>query len=77
MFQVDLSLFVAIGVYTGIAFIVLLWVYYDRVGKTIHQEKRDRVIFHCVRCGHLYTDRKGVEDAVCPRCGMDNIKLRF
>ena len=77
MITVDFTLFVSAALYAGLAAIAVLWVYYDTYGKTIHAEKRNRDIFHCVKCGHVYTAPKGVEEANCPRCGMDNIKLRF
>ncbi|MCG8528339.1 MAG: hypothetical protein MI748_18305 [Opitutales bacterium] len=77
MFTVDINLFVSTGIFIGLGFIAILWIYYDTYGKSIHQNKRDRVIFHCVKCGHVYTAAKGIEEANCPRCQMDNIKLRF
>jgi predicted RNA-binding Zn-ribbon protein involved in translation (DUF1610 family) len=77
VFTVDLQFFVSAGLYAGLGLIAILWVYYDAYGKTLHESKRNRTIFHCVRCGHVYTAEKGTEEADCPRCGMDNIKLRF
>ena len=77
MFTVDISFFVSAAIYSGLGAIAVLWVYYDTYGKTIHEDRRNRVVFHCVKCGHVYTAPKGVEEAHCPRCNMDNIKLRF
>jgi predicted RNA-binding Zn-ribbon protein involved in translation (DUF1610 family) len=77
MFTVDIGFFVSACIYLGLGMIAILWVFYDAYGKTIHEGKRNRAIFHCVRCGHVYTAAKSMEEANCPRCGMDNIKLRF
>ena len=77
MYTVDIIFFVSASIYAGVAFITVLWVYYDTYGKTIHEDRRNRAVFHCVRCGHVYTAPKEHEEALCTRCGMDNIKLRF
>lgn len=54
-----------------------LWVYYDRRDRVFYDAERSKVTFHCIRCDHLYTEKKGVETALCPKCGHQNVRLKF
>ncbi len=54
-----------------------LWVYYDRRDRTLYDTARRKVSFHCIRCDHVYAQRKGTETAPCPRCGHVNTRLKF
>ncbi len=77
MFELGIEMFITAILFASIATIVFLWVYYDTLGKTVFEKKRQRNVFHCIHCGHVYTADIDVQEAICPRCGMDNIKLRF
>ena len=61
----------------GLAFILGLWLYYDRRDINFYEAKRTMVVFHCVKCGQLYTALKGNEVAGCPACDFKNSRLKF
>ncbi len=67
--------------YTGSALIAvtLLWFYYEKRDRRLFDVRRKRKIFHCVRCGNLYSIRKkDVADGHdCPECGYKNYELSF
>lgn len=67
--------------YTGSALIgiALLWLYYERRDKAQFDARRRRKVFHCVKCGGLYSIRKkDVSDGVeCPECKYKNYELSY
>ena len=77
MFSIDLEVFILIYVVGGLAFILVLWLYYDRRDINLYEAKRTTVVFHCVKCGQLYTALKGNEVAGCPACDFKNSRLKF
>lgn len=68
-------------IYTGSALvgITLLWFFYDRRDKKTFESRRRRKVFHCVRCGNLYSVRKAdvSEGESCPECAYNNYELSF
>jgi DNA-directed RNA polymerase subunit RPC12/RpoP len=54
-----------------------LWVYYDRRDREFYDQSRRKVTFHCIRCDQLYTQPPGAETAPCPKCGHQNVRLKF
>jgi DNA-directed RNA polymerase subunit RPC12/RpoP len=54
-----------------------LWFYYDRRDRTLYDDERRKITFHCIRCDTLYTEKAGTETAPCPKCGHQNIRLKF
>lgn len=54
-----------------------LWYYYDRRDAANFGAERRKITFHCVRCDQLYTQPRGTEMANCPRCGHENVRLKF
>ena len=54
-----------------------LWVYYDRRDRGFYEEQRRRITFHCIRCDHLYTGATKAETVACPKCGHQNVRLKF
>jgi len=54
-----------------------LWLYYDRRDHARFEGERRRTSFCCVRCQKLYVLRGEVENGTCPKCGQENIRLRF
>lgn len=54
-----------------------LWVYYDRRDRGLYEEQRRRITFHCIRCDHLYTGTTKAETITCPKCGHQNVRLKF
>ena len=68
-------------IYTGSALVglSLLWFFYDRRDKCSFEANRRRKVFHCVRCGNLYSVRKGDVSfgEPCPECEYNNYELSF
>jgi len=64
--------FLAIGVLS----VMGLWLYYEGVRRPSDRE-RHRGLFHCVRCGCLYSASPDEGKQKCPSCGFENIRLRF
>lgn len=54
-----------------------LWVFYDRRDRKYFDLPRRKVTFHCIRCDHLYREKRGMETAPCPKCGHVNTRLKF
>ena len=54
-----------------------LWVYYDRRDRAYYDTERRRITFHCIRCDHLYTEKRGTDMAPCPKCSHVNTRLKF
>ncbi len=67
--------------YTGSALVglTLLWYFYDRRDKRAFETGRRRKVFHCVRCGSVYSVRKAdvSEGEPCPDCDYNNFELSF
>lgn len=41
------------------------------------RKKRDVLIYHCVRCGHLYAAHGPKDEDGCEMCGKRNVPLKF
>lgn len=54
-----------------------LWLYYDRRDQRRFDAERRKSTFHCIRCDALYAGGRGVDACPCPRCGHENVRLRF
>jgi hypothetical protein len=65
--------------YLGAGFLLIfgLWLTYDRRDQQLRQAQRSPVIFHCIKCGQIYTRSESVEEADCPACQFTNGRLRF
>ena len=65
--------------YLGAGFLLLfsLWFYYDWRDGHIHDVQRSRVVYHCIKCGHIYIGPYKSEECDCPECGFTNGRLRF
>ena len=70
-FDVVIYGLLALGVFAG------LWIYSDRRDHALYDAARRKISFHCVRCNHLYTQPAGTATAACPRCGHQNVRLKF
>ncbi|MBA3850236.1 MAG: hydrogenase nickel incorporation protein HypA [Opitutus sp.] len=55
----------------------VLWIFYDRRDRAFYDAGRRKISFHCIRCDHLYTQPTGTETAACPKCGHENVRLKF
>lgn len=54
-----------------------LWWYYDLRDRRRFEGERRKSTFHCIRCDALYAAARGSETCRCPRCGHENVRLRF
>lgn len=67
--------------YTGSALVGVsaLWFFFDRSDKRSFESSRRQKIFHCVRCGHLYSVKKRdvSNGEKCPECEYKNFELSF
>ena len=66
-------------IYCGFVAVVFLglWFYYDRRDHRRFERERRKTVFHCIRCDALYTAPAGTEQQKCPKCGHENVRLRF
>ena len=54
-----------------------LWLYYDRRDHRRFEAERRKTTFHCIRCDAIYSAPKGTQLCRCPKCGHENVRLRF
>ncbi len=74
---VDLGAFLAF--LAGLAAVTLfgLQAWYDRRDVLLSDHRRINSAFSCVRCSLTYVRPRRREEAVCPRCGWNNVRLKF
>lgn len=77
MIGLEVSVFFLLYLGVGGALILGLACYYDRLDfqRTAHQ--RNKVVFHCIRCGHIYVAASQAPECACPACGLKNGRLSF
>ena len=67
--------------YSGSALVgvTLLWFFYDRRDSRRFEARRRQKVFHCVRCGNLYSVTKAdvSEGEACPECDYKNYELSY
>jgi Zn finger protein HypA/HybF involved in hydrogenase expression len=54
-----------------------LWLWYDRRDHRRFERERRKTAFHCIRCDMLYAAPRSTDVRPCPRCGHENVRLRF
>ena len=77
MIPVELGTFLALAAGLGAALVLGAWLWYDRREALLADPRRIRSAFACVRCGRTYSRPRRREEAPCPGCGMNNVRLRF
>ena len=77
MVTVSLEAFFLLYISLGLSLVVGLWFFFDRRDGILYEAERSRVIFHCIKCGRIYTAGKSAELAVCEGCGFSNTRLHF
>lgn len=77
MFPVDLVTFSAVLLLGAVLFGLLVWGYYNRRERMLTDHRRYRTVFHCIRCGKIYSRPRQRETSVCPHCGLTNSRLKF
>lgn len=55
-------------------FLAFLW---ERSYVRAYRDRLRENVFHCLKCGSVYTSRDKGESAVCPVCGYRNGRLKF
>lgn len=77
MISVDLISFAAILLSCAIALGLIVRGYYDRRERLLNDHRRHLTVFHCIRCGKVYSRSRRREISVCPHCGFKNTRLKF
>jgi len=77
LIPLDLSSFVLLYVSGGLVLMLGLWVYYEERDRRIHETERAQSLFHCLKCGRLYSASRSLREAPCPGCAFENSKLKF
>lgn len=68
-----------------IASLLILWFLAIFVADFINTKKRDAedgdlrkvLVYHCVKCGHIYGLPSEKDTEGCPKCGRRNVSLKF
>jgi hypothetical protein len=77
LFHADFSHFILTGITIGLALVFGLWIYYDQRDQRAYEQERAQSLFHCLKCGRLYTAPRASLSARCPACEFENSKLKF
>ena len=67
----------ALIVSAGLALVFGVWFRYEQHERLLDDSRRIRTVFHCAKCGLLYTRPRRRAAGLCPHCGHNNIRLRF
>ena len=73
----DFSHFVFIVIMAGLALGFGLWIYYEQRDQRAYEQERAQSLFHCLKCGRLYSAPRAQLSAPCPACHFENSKLKF
>lgn len=74
---IDLGLFLAFLVGLATLGLLGLQVWYDRRDVLLSDHRRINSAFACVRCAVIYVRPRRREEAACPHCGWNNVRLKF
>ncbi len=77
MISLDLSSLVLLYVSGGLVLMMGLWTYYDERDRRVYEQERAQSLFHCLKCGRLYSAPRHLREVACPGCGFENSKLKF
>jgi len=77
VFIVDLTFGALVYLFSAVGLILALWFYTDFRDKNLYEAERKKIIFHCIKCDKIYSNKAGTEISGCPRCGFVNSRLRF
>jgi hypothetical protein len=77
LFTLDFSFFVVTSISVGVLLMMGLWLYYDRRDQHVYENERSQSLFHCLKCGRVYSAPRSSTAANCPDCGFENSKLKF
>ena len=77
MIPVDLGTLLALAAGAGLAAVLGVWSWLDRREALLVDPRRLRSSFACTSCGRVYTRGRAREEAPCPGCGANNVRLRL
>ncbi|MGA2051873.1 MAG: hypothetical protein ABSH19_01040 [Opitutales bacterium] len=77
MISLELSFYAFLYVSAGLVLTLSLWIYYDEREWRIYNRERAQSLFHCLKCGRLYSAPRNLHEAACPGCAFENSKLKF
>ncbi|MFO8026897.1 MAG: hydrogenase nickel incorporation protein HypA [Opitutales bacterium] len=77
MIELEVDVFFLLYLGAGFLLIFGLWFYYDRRDKNLHEAKRMKAVYHCIKCSEIYTGSHLSFECECPRCGFTNGRLGF
>jgi hypothetical protein len=77
LFHANFSHFVLTGITIGLVLVFGLWFYYDQRDQRAYEQDRAQSLFHCLKCGRLYSAPRANIIARCPNCDFENSKLKF
>jgi len=75
--SVDLAVFLAFLAGLGAVVLFGLQAWYDRRDVPLSDHRRINSAFSCVRCNDLHSVNRRREEATCPHCGWNNVRLKF
>jgi len=75
MFSISLEVFFVLFLSLGLLVFLGLSVYYDRYDGKMRSLIDSKTVYHCIKCGRIYSARKDEGD--CPECGFENKRLQF
>lgn len=74
---ISLELFVVLGMSCTIVSLYALWFYYEVRVQRRHADRSRCYVYHCVKCSLTYSSQKNSEKCNCPKCGFNNLRLKF
>lgn len=73
----NLGFLVFVVVSVTLSFIIGLWLYFDHCEKDRFEKRRLWGIFHCIKCGRIYTYKDKQAHVPCPDCSFKNNNLKY
>lgn len=77
MIGLDVDVFFLLYLGAGFLLIFGLWLYYDQRDSKQHEAERMKVVYHCIKCGEIYTGSHTSIESQCPQCSFINGRLGF
>ncbi|MDR2844727.1 MAG: hypothetical protein LBV28_01395 [Puniceicoccales bacterium] len=74
---IEFDIFAAIFLLAGLVVVCGLWFFYERREAVLSDHRRINTVFHCVKCQLIYARPRRRENTPCPRCGFNNVRLKF
>lgn len=74
---IELSLFLALLTGLGLGVVFIAWFRTERLEAILVDPQRLRSSFACSGCGRIYSRGQAREQAPCPGCGANNVRLRL